>query len=94
MIIEMAEAWSDIAMGTNMKVSLKIISHMVKVFTHGLMVKFMKVSGNKGLKKDKVFGKASLVTHILVSGHKVKLMGMVFISGKMVIDMKVNGNFV
>lgn len=94
MIIEMAGVWSDTAMVTSMKVNLKIINHMVKVFIHGLTVKFMKGSGSKDLKKAKVYGKASLVTHILVSGHKVKLMDMVFISGKMVIDMKVNGSFV
>ena len=54
----------------------------------------MKENGNKVLKKDKAFGKVSLVIHTLGNGLKVKLMVMGSINGKTEIDMKENGNFV
>ena len=84
-------AWRDTRTETDMKENLLTESHTGKVFIHGQMVKFTKVSGWQVSKKAKEFGKVSSVILTLASGDNPKRQATVFISGKMEISMKVSG---
>ena len=71
--------------------NLKKVKPMEKVFTHGLMAKFMTVSGFLGSNKVTEFGKVLELTLILENGMHLRLMASEFILGLMVIAMKASG---
>jgi hypothetical protein len=68
--------------------------HMVMVYIHGLMEKFMMDSGIKDLNMDMVYGKVIKMIHMLVNGLSQEHMVMGSISGLMEINMKENGSHV
>ena len=91
-IWEMEEDSRGIPITILISVSSRTEKHTVKVYTHGIMVKFMMESGIKDWNMATVSGEASQETHTLVNGVILKPKDSVYIPGKTAIVMRVNGD--
>ena len=78
-------------MEIHMKGNLIMENLMGKEYIGGLTTRAMKESGIKVLSMDMVYGKVSMVIHILENGEIQKLRDMVYIFGRMGIGTKENG---